>query len=81
MEASIEYNGFMITPTTRKRGKPASWTLEVEITPTGRRLGTRRCRAGNRYASQEEAVARCLEFGRRIVDGKMRPRSKPEGSN
>lgn len=76
MAASIEYHGHTITPTTRQRGNPAGWTLEVEISPVGRRLGTRRCRAGNRYTSQEQAVASCLEFGRRIVDGKMRPRPK-----
>jgi len=27
---------------------------------------------------QEVAVARCLEFGRRIVDGKIQPRPKDE---
>ena len=78
MEASIEYTGYGIKPATRRRGKPPTWTLEVHITPAGRRLGTRRCRAGNTYASQEMAVSRCLEFGRRIVDGKIQPRPKGE---
>lgn len=74
MTSKIEYNGYVIEPTTRLRTKPHGWTLEVRITPTGRRTGIRRCRAPNTYASEEVAVAHCLEFGRRIVDGKLQPR-------
>jgi hypothetical protein len=74
MSNSIEYHGHVITPATRLKGKPAGWTLEVHITPAGRRTGLRRCRAPNTYATEEMAVARCLEFGRRIVDGKLQPR-------
>jgi hypothetical protein len=70
----IEYNGYVIEPTTKLREKPPGWSLEVRITPAGRRTGVRRCRAPNIYASEELAVARCLEFGRRIVDGRMLPR-------
>lgn len=79
MEASIEYHGYLITPATRRRGRPPVWTLEVHLTPVGRQLGVRRCRAGNTYASQEVAVERCLAFGRLIVDGKIQPRPKGEG--
>lgn len=74
MSNSIEYNGYVIEPTTRHTGKADSWTLEVRITPAGRRTGTRRCRAPNTYRTEEVAVARCLEFGRRIVDGKLQPK-------
>lgn len=74
MTSKIEYNGYVIEPTTRLGTKPHGWTLEVRITPRGRRTGVRRCRAPNTYASEEVAVAHCLEFGRRIVDGKLQPR-------
>jgi len=74
MSASIEYNGYVIEPTTRLRTEPPGWTLEVRITPLGRRTGTRRCRAPNRYGSEEAAVANCLRFGRKIVDGELTPR-------
>ncbi|MDH3497876.1 MAG: hypothetical protein OER21_14035 [Gemmatimonadota bacterium] len=73
MSNRIEYNGHVIEPRTRLKGKPQSWTLEVHITPLGRRTGVRRCRAPNTYASEALAVDRCLEFGRRIVDGKLQP--------
>ncbi len=73
MSSRIEYNGYVIEPRTKLKGKPQSWTLEVHITPVGRRTGVRRCRAPNTYASEALAVDRCLEFGRRIVDGKLQP--------
>jgi len=74
MSNHIEYNGYVIEPTTKPKGRSDSWTLEVRITPAGRRTGVRRCRAPNTYASEELAVARCLEFGRRIVDGRLQPK-------
>ncbi|MBI4503715.1 MAG: hypothetical protein HY700_21460 [Gemmatimonadetes bacterium] len=80
MAESITYNGHVLTPASRQRGKPPTWTLEVHIMAEGRRAGVRRCRAGNRYATEELAVARCYEFGRRIVDGKMIPRPKGKPS-
>lgn len=76
MTNRIEYNGYVIEPTTKFKNKPHGWTLEVRITPAGRRTGTRRCRAPNTFASEDVAVARCLEFGRRIVDGKARRRGE-----
>jgi len=74
MSSRIEYNGYVIEPTTRLKNKPFGWTLEVRISPAGRRTGIRRCRAPNMYASEELAVAHCLQFGRQIVDGKLKPR-------
>lgn len=76
MTNRIEYNGYVIEPTTRLRSKPSGWTLEVRISPAGRRTGVRRCRAPNTFPNQEIAVARCLEFGRRVVDGKARRRGE-----
>ena len=76
MARSIKYHGYTITPASRHRRQPAGWTLEVQLMPTGRNTGKRRCRAANTYASEEEAVGHCLEFGRRIVDGKLQPRPK-----
>ncbi len=77
MSNRIEYNGYVIEPTTKLKGQSDGWTLEVRITPAGRRTGARRCRAPNTYRSQAVAVARCLEFGRRIVDGKLKPKVGP----
>ena len=70
----IEYNGHVIEPRTRLSDDPRGWTLDVRITPIGGDARARRCHAPNIYASEELAVARCLEFGRQIVDGKLKPR-------
>ena len=77
MSTRVEYNGYVIEPTTRIKQKPFGWTLEVRITPAGRKTGVRRCRAPNRYPTEELAVAQCLKFGRKIVDGKLTPRAGP----
>jgi hypothetical protein len=77
MTNRIEYNGYVIEPTTRFQRKPPGWTLEVRLTPAGRRTGVRRCRAPDTFQSEEVAVARCLEFGRRIVEGKARRKAGP----
>jgi hypothetical protein len=70
MNRRIEYNGYVIEPTSRLNNDPHGWTLEVRITPTDGSAAARRCRAPNTYPTQELAVERCLQFGRRVVDGK-----------
>ncbi|MBI4420324.1 MAG: hypothetical protein HY560_05815 [Gemmatimonadetes bacterium] len=80
MAPDIEYNGHVLTPATRLRSKARGWTLEVHIAAANRSTGLRRCRAPNTYATEAEAIVHCLEFGRRIVDGKLRPRPKRDGS-
>ena len=77
MSHSVEYRGYLIEPTTRFKGKPAGWTLEVRLTPKGRRTGVRKCRAPNLFATEELAISRCVQFGRMILDGKLRPRVQP----
>ncbi|NIM48610.1 MAG: hypothetical protein GTN62_02740 [Gemmatimonadales bacterium] len=77
MSTRIEYNGYVIEPTTKLQDNPHGWTLEVRITPAGRSTGVRRCRAPNTYPNEEVAVARCLAFGRRIVDGKAQRKVDP----
>lgn len=77
MSNRIEYNGHVIEPTTKRTDEHDRWTLEVRITTADPETGPRRCRAPNTYASKEVAVAHCLEFGRRIVDGKLQPKADP----
>ncbi len=77
MSNRIEYNGYVIEPTTRLKDDPPGWTLEVRITPTDSRMESRRCRAPNTYPTKELAVERCFAFGRRVVDGKARRKVNP----
>jgi len=67
MSHKIEYNGYLIEPTTRLKRKTSSWTLEVRLTPKGRRTGVRRCRAPNTFPTEELAIARCLMGGPDLV--------------
>ena len=77
MSNQIVYKGHVIEPTTRLKEQPHGWTLQVRITPEGRRTGIRHCRGRSSYATEQLAIERCLEFGRRIVDGKLRPIRRP----
>ena len=77
MSGSIEYNGHRIEPTTRLNRDPHGWTLQVRITSVGGDPGVRHCRSPKVYPTQEMAVPRCLEFGRRIGDGKLQPKVRP----
>jgi hypothetical protein len=77
MSKRIEYNGYVIEPTTKLKDEPHGWTLEVRISPTDHPTKGRRCRAPNTYPSEKMAIASCLEFGRQIVDGKLQPRVDP----
>lgn len=76
MTSRIEYNGYVIEPMPRHKPREDRWSLEVRITPAGRRTGIRRCRAPNTYSTEARAIARCLDFGRQIVDGKLQPRNR-----
>jgi hypothetical protein len=77
MKNSIEYNGYVIEPTTRFKDDQDCWTLEVRISPTTGDSPVRRCRASNTYPSEAKAVERCFKFGRQIVDGKARRKVNP----
>jgi len=75
MTKQIEYNGHVIEPRTKLSAEPSGWTLDVRITPIGGDARARRCHAPNIYPNEKLAVERCLEFGRQIVDGKLKPRT------
>lgn len=75
MSSTIECHGHMIQPATRAKGTPAEWTRGVRMGPAGHDERGRRCRAPNTYPTEAEAVAKCRESGRQIVDGKLRPKT------
>lgn len=77
MSKTIEYNGYVIESTTKRKDEPSGWTVEVRITPADGGAQARRCRGPNTYPSKEVAVRHSLEFGQRIVDGKLHPKADP----
>lgn len=65
--ARIPYTGFEIEahPTQLKTGE---WTVEARI---WRANVVKPFYASNTFKSREEAIAGCVEFGRRIIDGEI----------
>jgi hypothetical protein len=64
----VRYQGFEIYPRTQQRVDTGHWITRTDIlrTNTIRRYG-----ASNTFATRDEAIARCIDFGRRIIDGEI----------
>ncbi len=62
----VSYKGFHIRARSYQLHDTRQWTVDLEIERKGR---VRSFSLGERYATEGEAVARCVEFGRRIIDG------------
>jgi hypothetical protein len=69
MSEEIQYKGFIIEadPELLETGQ---WSTFVEIhRHSGSRVSSRVFRESPIYKTREEAVAGCLEFGKRVIDG------------
>ncbi len=73
---TLEYKRYEIRATHLQLPESGEWTLEIEIVRhTGDAVKLRSFRARNIFPTQEEAIARCFAFGRRIIDGKVKGRT------
>jgi hypothetical protein len=61
------YKGFTITHRTYQIRGSGRWTVDVLV---GRHSRLRAFSDTATYATEQEAIAGCCEFGRRIIDGK-----------
>ena len=62
------YKGFEILPRTRRRSDTGRWTTQTYLF----HLNTvQRFSCSNTFSTREEAIARCVDFGRRIIDGEV----------
>ncbi len=63
---------YLIRPTPKQLRDTGEWTLEIHI---AREHGGERheqlCIAANTFTTRDEAVARGIQFGRDIIDGKV----------
>ncbi len=72
----LPYKRYEIRATPLQLPESGEWTLDIEIVRhTGDAVKLRSFRARNRFPTQEEAIARCFAFGRRIIDGKVKGRT------
>jgi hypothetical protein len=66
---AIVYKGFAITARTFQIRGSGRWTLELLI---GRHGDLRAFSGPGTYPTEESAITGCREFGRRIIDGRVR---------
>ena len=72
VEHSIIYKGYEIRAAPHLLDAPRRWSVDVDIIrDAGRTVREQHYSAANTFLSEEEAVAHCLEFGRRIIDGEV----------
>jgi hypothetical protein len=65
----VFYKGFAITARTFQIRGSGRWTLDLLIG----RYGSLRAFTGPRtFPTEESAITGCCEFGRRIIDGRVR---------
>jgi hypothetical protein len=65
----VSYKGFAITARTFQIRGSGRWTLDLLI---GRHGDLRAFSGPGTYPTEESAITGCCEFGRRIIDGRVR---------
>ena len=74
MENWIVYKGVKIEATPNEAADGSGWTTQVQLVDdTGASATNRTYEAGNRWPTKEEAIGRCIEYGKQIVDGELNP--------
>jgi hypothetical protein len=67
---SIEYKGYEIIAKPHLLDAPRRWSLDIDIVrQEADGVLEKHFDAANTFLTEEEAVAHCFEFGRRIIDG------------
>jgi hypothetical protein len=70
---TLAYKGYEIRATPLQAPESREWTLDIEIVRyPGDAANLRPFSARNKFRTQEEAIARCFAFGKRIIDGKVK---------
>ncbi len=73
---TLQYKGYEIRAIPLQLPESREWTLDIEIVRhTGDAVNLRPFSARNKFPTQEEAIARCFAFGKRIIDGKVKGRT------
>ena len=70
---SIEYKGYEIRAVPYQLADSADWTLDILIVRnTGTEIKHRKFGGSNKYRTKDEALQHCFDFGKRIIDGKVK---------
>ena len=69
---SVPYKGYVIDAAPYKLAESKGWSINIYIRhDTGDAINTKNFSAANIFATQEEAIQHCIDFGRRIIDGEI----------
>ncbi len=73
---TLPYKGYEIRATPLQLPESREWTLDIEIVRhTGDAVNLRPFSARKIFPTQEEAIANCFAFGKRIIDAKVKGRT------
>lgn len=69
----VSYKGYVLQPAPYRLAESGRWVVKVyiEIHDIGRITVKNFTAHESTFATEEEAIPHCLEFGRRIIDGKQ----------
>ena len=66
------YDGYVITPRPCQLTENKRWTTKILIGKhSWAGVSEKHCFDNRTFATKDEAIAHCLDFGRRIVDGEV----------
>ncbi len=70
---TLQYKGYEIRATPLQLAESREWTISIEIVrASGGAVNVRPFSAQDKFQTQEEAIACCFAFGKRIIDGKVK---------
>ena len=68
----MPYKGYLIEATPEQLAESGEWAIRVCIwRDRGSHTNEKIYSAGNRFKTEEEAIPRCFEFGKQVIDGKI----------
>ena len=68
--SQIQYKGYTINANPEQLTETNRWTVNISIEKHhGDRVTDKPFSASNTFASKEEAIEHCLNFGKQIIDG------------
>ena len=66
----VRYRGYVIHASPWQLAESEEWTIDLTISKDhGHAHAEKQFSANNTFKSEEEAVNRCIDFGKQIIDG------------
>ena len=68
----VQYSGYVIDARTHQLADDNRWSLDISIEHhTDERVQVQTYGAVNTFETRDEAVQHCIDYGRKIIDGKV----------